>query len=228
VEKLQLANEKALAPFTTRRRRWLSWALTLLVLIAGSVGLLIRFGGDLLVVSDPLPEHCQVAVALSGSARGEAARRAGALRLLQAGHADYVMMGVADATYWGTSTLELARRYVQNVRPPDLAPRIVLCVIDTKVDSTAEEAAAFLPCLERHGWRSVVVVTSEYHTRRARMIWRATLVRANPPFQLTVRGVPDGEFQSRGWWRKRLWAKTWLLEFIKLLWTSTVGTRIWK
>jgi len=209
---------------STGRRRWPFWILIILLLIAGGVGLLLRCGGALLVVSDPLPDHSQVAVVLSGSARGEAARRTEALRLLQAGTTDYAMLDVADVTYWGVSTVELAQRYIQNLQPPGLAPRVILCVVDPRVDSTAEEAAAFLPCLEKHGWRSVVVVTSNYHTRRARMIWKATLAHANPLFRLAVRGVPDGEFAARGWWRKRLWAKTWLLEFTKLLWTSTVDT----
>ncbi len=234
-EKIDLANESASAvsgvtPSTGRRRprRWLSWTLTILLLILGSVGLLLRFGGSLLVISDPLPEHCQVAVALAGSPREEAARQAGALRLLQAGRVDYAVLSVPDMTCWGVPLPELGRRYVQNLQPPDLAQRVVLCVVDADVDSTAEEAAALRPCLERRGWRSVVVVTSDYHTRRARMIWRATLAHADPPFRLALRGVPDGEFEPRGWWRRRLWAKTWLLEFTKLVWTSIVGTQTWK
>ncbi len=215
-----------LTPSTTRR--WLSWTLTILLLIAGSVGLLLRFGGSWLVISDPLPEHCQVAVALAGSPREDAARHAGALRLLQAGRADYVLLSVPDMPYWGVSMPELGRRYVQTLQPPDLAQRVILCVVDADVDSTAEEAAVLRPCLEKRGWRSVVVVTSDYHTRRARQIWKATLAHADPPFRLAVRGVPDGEFEVRGWWRKRLWAKTWLLESTKLVWTSIVGTGIWK
>ena len=32
-----------------------------------------------------------------------------------------------------------------------------------------------------------------------------------------VYGVADPAFQSRGWWRERLYAKTWVVEFAKLV-----------
>jgi uncharacterized SAM-binding protein YcdF (DUF218 family) len=123
---------------------------------------------------------------------------------------------------------ELARRYVDNLQPPDLRRRVTLCVVDGNVDSTAEEADVLRSFLEARGWRSVIVVTSDYHTRRARMIWRAALAHAQPPFRLAVLGAPSKEFEPRGWWRNRLWAKTWLLEFTKLAWTSVIGTAFWK
>lgn len=216
------------SPQQHRERRWLPWTLTVLLAVVGGVGLLIRFSGSLLIVSDPLPAHSQVAVVLAGSSRDDPVRRAAALSLLQARRVDNVLLSVPTMTYWDVPVAELARRYVENLQPPDLRQRVALCVVGSDVDSTAEEAAALRSFLESRGWRSVVVVTSDYHTRRARMVWRAALAHAQPPFRLSIEGAASREFEPRGWWRKRLWAKTWLLEFTKLVWTSTVGSAFWK
>jgi uncharacterized SAM-binding protein YcdF (DUF218 family) len=62
----------------------------------------------------------------------------------------------------------------------------------------------------------VVVVTSDYHSRRAGFLWRQAARQF--PVQLWIDGVPDPEFQARGWWRKRIYAKTWYEEFTKLVW----------
>jgi len=47
--------------------------------------------------------------------------------------------------------------------------------------------------------------------------------KENPSLKIWVRGVADPEFQPNGWWRQRLWAKTWLMEFAKLVWTEAGG-----
>jgi uncharacterized SAM-binding protein YcdF (DUF218 family) len=50
--------------------------------------------------------------------------------------------------------------------PPDLQ---VVCVTPER-SSTAAEAAAFAELAERQGWRSVALVTSTYHLRRASLL----------------------------------------------------------
>ncbi|MGH9402970.1 MAG: hypothetical protein ACRD2P_12775, partial [Terriglobia bacterium] len=91
-----------------------------------------------------------------------------------------------------------------------------------------QEAHAVEQCLNAGKWRSVIVVTSNYHSRRAGRIWRAALAKADPPFKLYIDGVADGSFQPRGWWRKRTYARTWLLETSKLVWETLFGLGPWK
>ncbi len=67
-------------------------------------------------------------------------------------------------------------------------------------ESTLEEAVALARlCSERH-FRSVIVVTSNYHARRARYIFAkifpATIV-------VSVAGAHDGDFDPEHWWEKR-------------------------
>jgi uncharacterized SAM-binding protein YcdF (DUF218 family) len=67
-------------------------------------------------------------------------------------------------------------------------------------ENTLEEAKALGRfCSERH-FRSVIVVTSNYHARRARYIFD----KAFPPtITVSVAGAHDGDFDPDHWWEKR-------------------------
>jgi len=194
------------------------WVLTVFLVLLAGAALTLRFGGDLLIASDPLPKHSQVAVVLAGSSNAEEARRAEALRLLEQGVVDHVLLHVGKVWSWGQWLPDVVRRYIHGTYGNGIAQQVFLCEMLTTVDGTADEALGLRQCLEQHGWRSVIVVSSNYHTRRVRLIWEAALAGANPPFRFWLRGVPDGDFEARGWWHKRRYAKTWLLETAKLVW----------
>lgn len=179
---------------------------------------ILVFGGRLLVVEDPLPDRATVVVVLNGSSAANEARQTEAMRLLRNGRAEYVLLSIGAVSYWGEWVPDLARRYLRERYGRDVADKIHLCEMNT--DSTAEEAMELRECMEKNGWRSAVIVTSNYHTRRAHAIWRSTVSGANPPFHLTVHGVSDGSFSNDGWWRSRVYAKTWLVETTKLVWTT--------
>ena len=215
---------------TTSRasRRWHRYLLAIVISVVAVIALILRFGGALLVASDPLPSHARVAVMLDGATNAVEARRAEAMRLAQEDVVDHVMLSVGQISYWGESIPVVARNYLERTYGPALASRVAFCPMDGSVNSTAEEAVVLERCLEQQGWRSVIVVTSNYHTRRARRIWRATLASAAPSFTVSVVGVPDGDFQPRGWFRKRRYAKTWIEELAKLTWTYVVGINRWK
>lgn len=80
------------------------------------------------------------------------------------------------------------------------------------VGNTREEAEALRKLAVERGWRHVLVVTSNYHTRRTRFIfhrvWPST-------FEFKVIAAPDAEFYPDSWWRSR--------EGLKLVYHETVG-----
>jgi uncharacterized SAM-binding protein YcdF (DUF218 family) len=183
-----------------------------------SCGLLFALrSGDLLVAPDPLPPHSDVLVVLAGSISGEQARRLEAMRLLKEGRADRLVLSAPQVEYLGEWVPDLMKRYVERAYGLQGGGLVVLC--PHRASSTREEAQALRPCLEEHGWRTAVVVTSNYHTRRARHVWREVVEEAHSPLRVWVHGVPDGEFEPRGWWRHRDYAKTFVLEGTKLAWT---------
>ena len=77
-------------------------------------------------------------------------------------------------------------------------------------DSTLEEARALAQLAKARKWRSVIVVTSNYHTRRARYIFQRVF-----PQDLKVRmaSAQDGDFDPEHWWEKRKAVKELTREF---------------
>ena len=202
------------------------WLCVLLIAVPASAAVilsLLRWGGELLVSSDRLPGHVDAAVVLQGSAVGEIARVAGAVRLLQQDIPVQAVLSVPAHSYWGASVPEAARAYLERTYGPQIAGRFVFCETGPGVNSTREEAEALLPCIRQHGWGSIVIVTSDYHSRRAGFIWRRIVRKSGLPVQLWIDGVPDPEYSARGWWRKRIWAKTWYDEFGKVIWEEVLG-----
>jgi uncharacterized SAM-binding protein YcdF (DUF218 family) len=187
--------------------------LTLLVLMAA--------GNRLLIVTDPLPSHVDAVVVLQGSVVAQKTRIAAAMAYLQRGFANRVLLSVPKESYWGQSIAPVARAYLERIYG-DLAARVDFCETSAETNSTAEEAEAAMDCVQQRRWRSIAIVTSDYHSRRARILWRRTVERRSPPVNLAIEGVADPEFQQP-WWRHRPSAKIWLTETLKLGWTIGGG-----
>ena len=178
----------------------------------------MHYGGYLLVASDPLPFHADAAVSLQGSIVAQSVRIDRAIGLLRQGIVPQVIFSVPKKSYWDEAIPPVARHYLEARYGGELASHVDFCETGPEVNSTQEEASALLHCLRERGWRSIIVVTSDYHTRRAGLIWRKALQKQDRPILLWVHGVADPEFQPRQWWRHRLYAKTWILESMKLVW----------
>lgn len=207
-------------PPSRSSRRWVWWFLLALV---GFVFGMLRWGGYLLTASDPLPAHVDAAVVLQGSMVGETARLSGAMNLLQHGVTDRILLSIPKESYWGEPMMPAVHSYIAKNYDSQKAARVDFCETGPEVNSTAQEAIAVSGCIRSHGWQSIAVVTSNYHTRRAGMIWKAVLRKQSPPLKLWIHGVPDPEFQPQGWWHARLSAKTWFMEISKLIWAELFG-----
>ena len=81
-------------------------------------------------------------------------------------------------------------------------------------NSTREEAEALAKLAQERRWKSAVIVTSNYHTRRARYIFD----RIFPPgIVVTVASARDGDFDAERWWEKRQSVKLFLRELAGML-----------
>ena len=141
---------------------------------------------------------------------------------MQQGIADRVLLSLPKESYWGQSIPPVARGYLERTYGNDLAARVDFCETGEDVNSTVQEAQVLLPCIQQHHWHSVVIVTSNYHTRRARMIWRRMIGKQYPGIRVWIDGVEDPDFQQP-WWRSRRSAKIWLMESSKLVVTLFGG-----
>lgn len=77
-------------------------------------------------------------------------------------------------------------------------------------DDTIDEAHALRGLIAQRGWKRILLITSNYHARRARYIFRKTLPQE---ISLTVIAAADSKFNPQSWWRSRQGAKLFFLEF---------------
>ena len=179
------------------------------VLLAGlSIGLAAKAGAFLLVDA-PLPSDVILVLA------GETDRRPErALELLAQGYGKRVVLDVpANAKIYESTEIQLAQKYIQDL--PQTAS-IRICPIDGM--STKDESKDAENCLAREGGKRVLIVTSDFHTRRALSVFR----REIPGHEYSVAAARDeGQFGVR-WWTHRQWAKTLVDEWLKLIWWKTV------
>ncbi len=76
-------------------------------------------------------------------------------------------------------------------------------------DSTGEEAQALAKLAKTKKWRRAIVVTSNYHTRRARYIFRQIFPQN---IAISVASARDGDFDPESWWEKRKSTKLFIRE----------------
>jgi uncharacterized SAM-binding protein YcdF (DUF218 family) len=77
--------------------------------------------------------------------------------------------------------------------------------------NTLEEAGAVSTFLTSHGWKKILIVTSNYHTRRARYIYEHALA---PGTELRMVAAPDPDYDPNSWWRTREGLKTFFYECV--------------
>jgi uncharacterized SAM-binding protein YcdF (DUF218 family) len=190
-----------------RRFPSLRWWLTGLVVIAGlylTHPIWLEALGAYLVKTDP-PAHADVSMVL-GDGTGR--------RILKA--ADIVREGLASkvlvsgpAGMYGHNEAELAITFA--VRHGNPESWFLPFPLDTH--STREEAQNIVPELRRLGAHQVILVTSNYHTRRAGNLFRAEA----PDLQFHVIAADDEFFRPADWWKFREAQERFVLEWMKTI-----------
>lgn len=173
---------------------------------------LLAFGanaGKMLVVDAPQPSDVIIVLA------GETDRRpARAMELLDRGYGKRVLIDVpAEARIFGFTDSQLAAQYVHNL--PEAAS-VGICPIEglsTKAETRDEEK-----CLARETGNRILIVTSDYHTKRALTIFRHEI----PGKSFSVAAAYDDEQFGTRWWTHRQWAKTCLDEWLKVGWWNVI------
>jgi len=79
-------------------------------------------------------------------------------------------------------------------------PKEKILVFPHDADSTAEEAAALARFSSEHHFRSIILVTSNYHTRRALYIFEKSFPSS---ISVSAAAARDGDFDPDRWWEKR-------------------------
>ena len=165
-----------------------------------------RTAGRYLVHSQS-PEIADAVLVLAGDYRGGRMRKAA--ELVRAGYAPIALVSGPYEMY-GMNEAELAIQYA--VRQG--APASYFEPVHIRAYSTLEEAHAFVPELRKRNIRKLLLVTSNFHTRRAGRIFGQVL---GPSVAIRTVAAGDPFFQPDSWWHNREGQKTLFYEYSKTL-----------
>ncbi|MGB8524596.1 MAG: YdcF family protein [Candidatus Acidiferrales bacterium] len=163
---------------------------------------ILRFAGDFWIV-DETPQVSDVIVILSDDNYG-ADRAARAAQLFKSGMAPRILAsGRLLRPYAGIA--ELMEHDLKALGVPANA----IVPVTHRATNTREEAIADSQAIAAHGWKKVLLVTSNYHTRRADYIFERALPAGT---ELRVVSAPDSEYDPNTWWHTRNGLKRFLYE----------------
>jgi len=156
------------------------------------------------LVRAELPEKADIGFVLAGDSYGHRIRTAG--DMVRAGYVPKVVVS-GPSGFYGFHECDLAIPYAVKAGYPEA----YFLHFENEARSTELEAKAASQELHRLGVHKVLLITSDYHTRRAGKMFRAAM----PDLQFVVVAAPDQNFRADGWWLNREARKTTLLEWTK-------------
>lgn len=159
--------------------------------------------GVYLVKAGP-PEKADIALVLAGD--GEGNRILKAAQLARQGYVSKVLVSGPSGIY-GHYECDLAIPFAVRAGYPES----YFVHLENDARSTQEEARYAIARLRQLGVHSVLLVTSDYHTRRAGKIFRS----AAPDLRFIVVAAPDVSFTPDGWWHNRQGEKIAFNEWLK-------------
>jgi len=165
---------------------------------------ILAFLGNALVENDG-PQKAQAIVVLGGDETG--VRIVTAAKLAEAGYAPVVLVSGPPMLMGWESDLTI--RYAESQG----YPASLFKPIDNRVNSTRLETEMIAKNLKRDGVHKILLVTSNYHTRRAGRMMRA----AAPWCWVVVVSAPDPTYDPNSWWKTREGQKQFFYEWLKTI-----------
>ena len=202
------------AAFFLRRRRYLALALILAGLCLASLQREALLGGlgRWLNVAGRLEQPVDAVMVLGG---GASTRPFVAVEIVRARLAKKILIPQVALSDENRDGLVPAEQDIlrQVVLRSGIAPDAVVALTSV-VDSTEQEANVAARYLEAHPAERLAVVTSDYHTRRARMLFsRACGKNAGHVIYI---GAPTDGFDAANWWHSEPGLISYLTEYLKL------------
>lgn len=170
------------------------------------------FSGRLLISDHP--EKSDVIVVLAGDSQDERYRRG--MELLRAGYGKHLFLDASsDSSYFGHTPAEYADAFLKQ-DAKEMVSQVSVCPFEE--DSTDTETQYVAKCLKPLNPTSALLVTSDWHTARARSVFMHRL----PQYHWSSAAAHDDRLFGISWWRHREWAKTTFQEWLKVFWWNVV------
>jgi uncharacterized SAM-binding protein YcdF (DUF218 family) len=177
---------------------------------------LLRYS-PIILMTDDEPQKSDVIVVLAG---GEPGRAWDAADLYKRGLAPYVVLtkdvpnvDEQELRKHGIEVVDGHGNYLRVLRGMGV-PESKIITVEPYVQDTLSEMTRIRELLEHRGWKSLIIVTSNYHTRRSRLAARYVL---GSGIKFTIVGSGHGGLNRNGWWRRPADVRTVLIEFEKLV-----------
>jgi uncharacterized SAM-binding protein YcdF (DUF218 family) len=183
------------------RVRLMAWAAAAALALA-MAAVFVDAPAHWLVVEDPLV-HADAALVMTGDVNYE--RTTAASRLVESGYARLLVL-TGGEPWPGDSAASLHAVAIKEGVPPG---RIRMEAVS---ENTRESLLAVGPILRREGVKTLLLVTSPYHQRRAFLAAR----QAFPDVRIVNRPAPCSYWAPDGWWRKRSERRILFREYLKL------------
>ena len=176
--------------------------LILLIIIAANLG-------NFLIVNDDLRKADVIAV-FSGD---NGPRTEKGVELLKEGLGDYLILS-GGVVYDDVTMAELMKNHALKLGVPE--EKILL---DDKASTTHENAEYTKEIIEENDFKSVIVVTSEYHSRRSKLAMEKALEDTlvdGKPVEVMVANSAEEKFTSK-WWTSGNSVLIVISEYLKLI-----------
>ena len=177
---------------------------------------LLRFSTILLIVNEE-PQPSDAIVILGG---GEPGRAAEAAELFRANMAPRVVITTETSSEEfdefrrkGITLFQGYENYLRVLNGMGV-PNEKIIRIETPSEDSFDEVRHIREMCEKQNWKSVIIVTSNYHTRRSRLTARYIL---DPDIRFIVVAARSGGLTPENWWTRRGQIRTFLIEFQKLV-----------
>lgn len=183
-----------------------------LIIIAIIILIIVRIGanlGSFLIVNDEL-NKADAIVVFSGD---NGPRTEKGVELLKEGLGDYLILS-GGIVYDDVTMAELMKNYAMKLEVPEEN-----ILIDDKAATTHENAEFTKDIIEESNFKSIIVVTSEYHSRRSKLAMKKVLENTlvdGKKVEVMVAHSTEEKFTTK-WWTSGNSILIVISEYLKLM-----------
>lgn len=163
--------------------------------------------GNFWVVNDQLQRSNVIVTLSDDNYQGDRAARAA--QLFKAGWAPRIVVSGRFLRDY-VSLAEMSQRDLTQ----DGVPAEAITKLTHRAQDTLEEMKIIEQLAEQKHWQKVIIVTSNYHTRRSRLLARRIFPAS---IDVMLESAPDVEYDPDNWWRTRIGMKLYFHESVGYL-----------
>ena len=165
--------------------------------------------GEALVYQSPI-ERSEAIIVLSGG-RGD--RVNAAANLFKEGLGKIMIMS-GQESYPGSFSYNAMKNYAMELGVPE--NKIITELISGEL-STWGEGIENLRIMQKNNLKSFILVTSNFHTKRAHGVYKQLIREKSYDFKMSVYSAKDSRFPVDKWWKSRIAKKIIAIEYLSII-----------